>query len=81
MADKVDGIVIGAGHSGPAWVERACDRVCGVQPGPVRAGLLHPDRKRWWQFGLHNPNYDFNDEIIPVGASYWVKLAQSLLPA
>lgn len=23
---------------------------------------------------LHNPHYDFNDEILPVGASYWVKL-------
>ena len=30
---------------------------------------------------IHNPNYDFNDEIIPVGPSYWVKLAQSLLTA
>jgi amidohydrolase len=31
--------------------------------------------------GLHNPNYDFNDEIIPHGISYWVKLAESRLPA
>jgi Metal-dependent amidase/aminoacylase/carboxypeptidase len=22
---------------------------------------------------LHNPHYDFNDEILPVGAAYWVK--------
>lgn len=29
--------------------------------------------------GLHNPNYDFNDEIIPHGISYWVKLAESRL--
>lgn len=28
---------------------------------------------------LHNPNYDFNDEIIPLGISYWVKLAESRL--
>ncbi|MCW5649733.1 MAG: amidohydrolase [Ramlibacter sp.] len=23
---------------------------------------------------LHNPNYDFNDALLPIGASYWVKL-------
>lgn len=28
---------------------------------------------------LHNPNYDFNDELIPLGASYWVKLAEQWL--
>ncbi len=28
---------------------------------------------------LHNPHYDFNDEIIPVGAAYWVRLVETLL--
>jgi len=28
---------------------------------------------------LHNPHYDFNDEILTVGASYWVKLVESIL--
>ena len=28
---------------------------------------------------LHNPAYDFNDEIIPHGVSYWVKLAETAL--
>ena len=28
---------------------------------------------------LHNPNYDFNDDIASVGASYWVELAESWL--
>ncbi len=28
---------------------------------------------------LHNPRYDFNDELLPIGASYWVRLAQRLL--
>lgn len=27
----------------------------------------------------HNPEYDFNDEAIPVGVSYWVRLAEMLL--
>jgi amidohydrolase len=29
--------------------------------------------------GLHNPTYDFNDEVIPVGTSYWVRLAETAL--
>jgi hippurate hydrolase len=29
---------------------------------------------------LHHPKYDFNDEILPVGASYWATLAEQLLP-
>ena len=37
----------------------------GDQPGPC----------------LHNPDYDFNDAALPVGASYWVRLVERLLPA
>ena len=29
--------------------------------------------------GLHNPGYDFNDEIIPLGCSYWAKLVETAL--
>ncbi len=28
---------------------------------------------------LHNSSYDFNDALIPLGASYWVRLAQKFL--
>jgi len=28
---------------------------------------------------LHNTQYDFNDEILPTGSSYWVELVRSLL--
>jgi len=28
---------------------------------------------------LHNPHYDFNDEILTVGATYWVKLVERIL--
>ena len=31
--------------------------------------------------GLHHPAYDFNDEAIPHGVSYWVKLAETVLNA
>ncbi len=30
---------------------------------------------------LHNPAYDFNDDVLPLGASYWVRLAETLLTA
>ncbi|NQW08708.1 MAG: amidohydrolase [Alphaproteobacteria bacterium] len=29
--------------------------------------------------GLHNPGYDFNDEVLPLGASYWSRLAETEL--
>lgn len=29
--------------------------------------------------GLHNPAYDFNDEVIPYGVSYWVRLVEQRL--
>jgi amidohydrolase len=30
--------------------------------------------------GLHHPAYDFNDEAIPAGTSYWVRLVETALP-
>ena len=30
--------------------------------------------------GLHHPAYDFNDDVIPIGTSYWVKLVETALP-
>jgi metal-dependent amidase/aminoacylase/carboxypeptidase family protein len=30
---------------------------------------------------LHNPHYDFNDEILPLGVSYWVRLVETVLAA
>jgi amidohydrolase len=29
---------------------------------------------------LHSPDYDFNDEALPYGASYWARLVEQLLP-
>jgi len=31
--------------------------------------------------GLHHPSYDFDDNAIPVGASYWARLVETALPA
>ncbi len=30
---------------------------------------------------VHNPNYDFNDEILPVGATYFSRLVETVLAA
>jgi hippurate hydrolase len=29
--------------------------------------------------GLHNPAYDFNDDILPIGMAYWVELVRHVL--
>ncbi len=29
---------------------------------------------------LHSPYYDFNDEALPLGVSYWARLVERLLP-
>jgi amidohydrolase len=31
--------------------------------------------------GVHHPAYDFNDEILPIGMSYWAKLVENRMPA
>ena len=28
---------------------------------------------------LHNPSYDFNDALLPLGATFWVRLVQAWL--
>ncbi|MBM3567281.1 MAG: amidohydrolase [Alphaproteobacteria bacterium] len=30
---------------------------------------------------LHNPRYDFNDDVLPLGASYWARLVETELRA
>jgi hippurate hydrolase len=37
------------------------------------SGESHPN--------LHSPQYDFNDEILPIGASYWARLVEETLKA
>ena len=47
---------------------------CYVMLGSARQGDDEPRQ-------LHNPHYDFNDELIPYGIRYWVTLAERYLPA
>lgn len=30
--------------------------------------------------GLHHPAYDFNDQVIPIGVSYWARLIELAMP-
>jgi hippurate hydrolase len=30
---------------------------------------------------LHSDTYDFSDEVIPIGVSYWARLVETALPA
>jgi hippurate hydrolase len=29
---------------------------------------------------LHHPRFDFNDDALPIGTSFWVELAEAYLP-
>src|SRR5258706_16007676 len=31
--------------------------------------------------GLHHPRYNFNDDVIPYGTSYWVRLVETAMAA
>jgi hippurate hydrolase len=30
--------------------------------------------------GVHHPAYDFSDEAMPYGCSYWARLAETAMP-
>ena len=30
---------------------------------------------------VHHPKYNFNDDAIPVGSSYWAELVETRMPA
>ena len=61
------------------WAARTSRSCCSAKPGCyvwLGAGR-GPDTPN-----VHNPHYDFNDDALPIGASYWVTLAeQQLAPA
>ncbi|MEM6682235.1 MAG: amidohydrolase, partial [Pseudomonadota bacterium] len=43
----------------------------------IWAGAGAPDRAN---ADLHNPHYDFNDDLLPIGAAYWTQLVKQRLP-
>ena len=42
-------------------------------------GEHRPDGHGGGPCTLHNPSYDFNDDLIPIGASFWVRLVERWL--
>ena len=52
------------------------------KPGAfIFVGQGHPDNPEHNNNReLHNPHYDFNDDIIPIGSSYFVELAKTYMP-
>ncbi len=75
MADVAE-VVAGA-------VDREAPRTTG---GEDFAFMLEACKGAYIQVGngdtaqLHHPAYDFNDELIPIGCSFWAELAESRLP-
>ena len=60
-----------------AWaptISRSCRTACRAAMSGSAPGRSRPGRF------LHNPRYDFNDGILPIGASYWARLVESQLP-
>lgn len=45
----------------------------------VRMGQLGPDGEGGTP--VHNPGYDFNDALLPIGSTMWVRLAEAWLAA
>jgi metal-dependent amidase/aminoacylase/carboxypeptidase family protein len=43
--------------------------------------LLGSKRAGGQNWGLHHPRYDFNDEVLSLGASYWSALVEQQLAA
>ena len=50
-----------------------------LQAKPGCYVLLGNDETEPNGYGLHNPNYDFNDDILTTGADFWVKLVETEL--
>jgi hippurate hydrolase len=80
-AAKVAADIVGADNVDPAYAP--------TMGGEDFAFMLQAKRGAYIFIGngsgeggcmLHNPHYDFNDEVLPLGASYWARLVEKSLP-
>ena len=77
-------IAVAAKISGPAAIDTDCPAIMG---GEDFAYMLQACPGAYIQVGngnsaeVHHPAYNFNDEAIPFGASYWAELAETRMPA
>ena len=55
---------------------RSCHRsVFGAVNHAAQQKSMHPDPK------VHHPEYNFNDEAIPAGCSWWAEIVERRMPA
>lgn len=66
------------GHCTPLTISEDFSSMLRVKPGCY--ALLGNGVDSVGGCALHNPKYDFNDEILTLGAKYWVQLACDQLP-
>jgi hippurate hydrolase len=84
-ADQTDfAAKVAAGISGAGQVDRSME----PQMGAEDFSYMLEERPGAFIFigngdtaGVHHPAYDFNDQAIPVGVSYWVKVAETAMAA
>ena len=75
---------VAAKVSGPAAVDTNCPAIMG---GEDFAYMLQACPGAYIQVGngdtaeVHHPDYNFNDDAIPYGASYWAELVETRMPA
>jgi amidohydrolase len=83
IAATVAASVVGAenvvGDSRPAMTSEDFGYMLQARPGAYL--LLGNGVEGIGGCSLHNPHYDFNDDILCVGADFWVELVQSQLAA
>ena len=83
IAASVAGTVVGAenvvGNSRPVMASEDFGYMLQARPGAYL--LLGNGEEGIGGCSLHNPAYDFNDEILGIGADFWVTLVQSQLQA
>jgi len=83
IAAMVAGAVVGAdnvvGDSRPVMTSEDFGYMLQARPGAYL--LLGNGVEGVGGCSLHNPDYDFNDEILCIGADFWVTLVESQLAA
>ncbi|MBY4675817.1 M20 aminoacylase family protein [Marinobacterium arenosum] len=65
------------GSCDPFTISEDFSSMLRVKPGCY--GLLGNGVDSVGGCALHNPNYDFNDRILPLGAAYWIQLVRNQL--
>lgn len=76
---------VAAAIVGEANVNRNSNRVMGSEDFAYMSNLIPGgyvtigQGEGKWDCEVHNPHYDFNDEVLPLGASYWAKLVETKL--